>query len=119
MSTHEECLQAETEALGELDIWNTLAVMIYELGAVSQNLMLTNTQDQRAKGALFANAFVEVADLITQCGVMLLKIRELAPDTTLSNLEWQDFVGLGITRQLNRMEAYKDKEPRRPSINEG
>ncbi len=113
---HAGCVVAETEALGEQDYWNTLAVMIYELGAMSQNLIMTKTQDD-ARG-LFANAIVELADLTTQCGIMLEKIL-----VNNGSLKWrpsfEELVYFGAARQKERMEAYIAKEPRQPSINEG
>ncbi len=118
MSTHLHCLEAETEALGEQDIWNTLAVMIYELGAVSQSLILIKTQDEKAKNGLYANAVTEIGDLVTQCGLLFTKVLELAPHMELRP-SWGGLVQMGISRQLERMKTYEAKEPRHPSINEG
>jgi len=115
---HADCLGAETQALGEQDIWNTLAVMIYELGAISQNLILTKSQDESAKHGLLANAITEISDLITQCGMLHEKI--LAENPNLgTRMSWDGLVNFGIQRQLNRMKAYIDKEPRQPTIHEG
>ena len=116
MITPKEMLDLEREVLYD-NPSDTLAVMIYEMGAVAQNLMYAKNQhgDDRAKNSLYANALIEISDLVTQCAILAEKLKELSP-TMGFKPEWDDLVNTGRQRMVARMNDLLNKEQRNPSM---
>lgn len=114
----ESTLAREREAVDDGPM-ETLAVMIYELGAVSQNLIRAKNEssDPRNKNALHANSLLEIADLVTQAGVLYLKILEAAPDMKLRPT-WDELVQIGRQRHGDQMKAIATGSERAPSLTE-
>jgi len=113
-----QMLEAEREAVND-GLTDTMGVMIYELGSVSQNLMFAKNapSDDSGAGGNYANALTELGDLLAQAALLHEKILEIHPDMALRP-SWEQLVKMGRHRQIERMTALANKMRRPASLSE-
>ena len=100
-------IDAETEALGGLrPIAETLNVLIYEVGGVAKSIVYADSKFATfdESRALYANALLECADILTQVGILHAKLLPLvSPETREFAADVVALIEVGQERQLERM----------------
>ena len=114
-----DMLAEERETVDD-GLFETLAVMDYEKGAVAQNLIFAKNQDIDTVelNALYANALTEIGDLVAQAAILQEKILEQAV-TMKHRPSWDEVVAMGRARQVDRMRALRNGTMRDPSLSFG
>lgn len=112
-----DCLRAERAVVYD-DIFRTVTIAVYELGAVGQNLIYAlRAVDSSARNGYHANALLELSDLLTQAGILMEKIKEETPEMTMQP-SWDELVAIGRVRQIDRLKRIAASEQRPPSMSE-
>jgi hypothetical protein len=99
-----DCRTAEQKTFGKRTLFERLAILTYELGAVSRNIVHgEGSADPVMRGAYLADAVVELSDLVTQAHLLLLDLTEEKGGLQWS---WDRLQQEGIERQLLRMSEW-------------
>lgn len=117
MISDQEMLNTERQAFFD-EPSETMTVMMYEMGAVAQNLIYAKRADEVSRRALHANALLELGDLLAQCAILSLKIQQETPGLNFAP-SWDELVEVGRERQIDRMKRIIAGEQRNPSMSEG
>lgn len=106
----ESCFEAENRLRKETPVFTRLAIMQYELGFIARSFVYGETAtDKKEKAAHVANALVELADLVTQCHMLLHSTCADFPELKY-HPGWEELQADGIERQLTRMQELLKKE---------
>lgn len=101
-----ESVRAEEETFGNQGVFRTLAVLMYEVGAVARNLTYADAADPTNRRGLYAQAGSELGDIVVQTAMLGHKInRELNNPLSLEKL-----ISGGFEKQRERMAELRGKE---------
>lgn len=109
MATIKECLEAQIRTFGTRTLYETICIALYELGAVSRNVIHAAAQvDPFIAKAQYADSLAELSDLITQADLLRLQILEKVSPSTQDIYRTLDLMAeMGRERQVERMEEWK------------
>lgn len=106
LHTIQDCFVAEERTFGQRSLFQRLAIITYEQGAVARGIVHgLSTRSEVEKRAYFVNVSIEIADAVTQYHLLLEELRELYP-----HIEgWEQLQQSGMERQVERMIEWEDR----------